>query len=409
MSSQGKTDTNNKGKAREEIAQASGSGPSAQVHPDEQGSDMGSTVSHLDLSTLSTTPPLHTVNKNIGQWLNTTQTPSGAGSPSMQNQENAMLSSDPGSMILDELSQELNTLATRPLNTRGKPGTSAPANTPQSCDHNGLRARAHSTGDANGRRLRMGPQANTMDGSVLPLPLFSKSNSSTAAGTSTSTPQAHQTSTIIDEIQLKDPGLPGKSVKSTSSPHATPQAAGVTETNLSTSLTMDVSPNPECSTGTPALAGTANSSLGLAQHVLQLHQGIPVSAAHLVVENTVGRPSALTNAVPSISSPAVAGIDGNVHGPAQDLSNLNQFVYQSATQLLVENMVSRPSSPLIIRQNAQQTADLPTVPPSTAPLEQVVNEPESVHHSPTAPLFHDFSSIGRRHSLQASTGEPPIQ
>src|SRR5580658_4274537 len=97
MSSQDKIQTDNKGKGREEIPEASGSGSSAQVHPDEQGPDKEGVVSLLDLSALSTTPPLHVANKNINQWLNNTQTPSGAGTPSLQNQENARVSSDPGS------------------------------------------------------------------------------------------------------------------------------------------------------------------------------------------------------------------------------------------------------------------------------------------------------------------------
>jgi hypothetical protein len=393
MSSRDKIQTDNKGKGREEIPEASGSGSSAQVHPDEQGPDKGGVVSLLDLSALSTTPRLHVANKNINQWLNNTQTPSGAGPPSLQNQENARVSSDPGSKILDELSQELGALAARPFNTQGKPGTSAPTNTPQPCDCNELRPRAHSTGDANGRQLRMGPQANTMDGSVLPLPLFSTSNSSAPARTSTSMPQNHQTFRPADILEYHAPELPGKSAKRTLTSQAPHQTAVVSETSLPALLTTAVISNPESSTGTPALAGTASNGISLTQNVSQLHQGTPLSAAQLL------------EIAPFIKLPALAGTAGNVHGLAQDLSKLNQHDHQSATQHLVDNLVGRPPSPPIVRQHAQHNLDLPILPPPTTHQGEFVAEPESINYNPTALPFHNFSSIGRQHSPQASTGE----
>lgn len=359
MSSQDKIQTDSKGKGGEEIPKASGSGSSAQVHPDEQGPVKGG-VSPRNLSTLSTPPPLHEANKNINKWLNNTQTPSGAGTPSIQNQENAQVSSDPSSRILEELSQELDALAERPFNTQGKPGTSAPANTPQSCNYNALRPRAQSAGDAIARRLRMGPQANTMDGSVVPPPLFSTSNSCTRAGTSTSTPQNHQTFTAADILEYNVPQLPNKSAKRTLTSHASAHAAGDTERGPSASPRTVVLLNREYATGKPALAGIADA----------------------------------------------------VHGLAQNPANLNVDAQQPAPQLLAENIVGMPPTPTI---RAQQTSHLPIIPPPTAPLVRVVTEPESFHDSSTAPFpsFHEssaapflnFSSIGRQHSLQASTGE----
>lgn len=392
MSSQDKIQTDNKGKGREETLEASGSGSSANVHPGEQGPDKGGVITFRDLTNLSMTPPQHDANKNINKWLSNTQTPSGAGTQSIQNQENAHVSSDPGSRALDELRQELGALAERPFNTHGRPGTNAPTNTPQSCDYNGPRPRAFSTGDLNGRRLRMGRQANTMDGSALPLPLFSTSNSSTPAGTSTSLPQNRQTFTTADILRHYAPWLPSRSAVRNLLFHTSHQAIGVTETSLSASPSTAVLLNPESSTATPALAGITSNGPGPAQNVSQLHHGSPLSAAQPLD-------------APFIKLRTLPGTAGNFHGLAQDLSNFNQDVHQSATEPFVDNMVRRPPSPLIVRQHAQHNLGLPILPPPTTHQGEFVAEPQSINYSPTALPFHNFSIIGHQHNPQASTGE----
>jgi hypothetical protein len=168
MSSQGKVQSNNRGKAREDLATASGSGPSPQTQADEQGSDKSSQISPTDLSKLSTAPPLDKVNNRIDKWLRTTEAPSTGGSRSTQNQENIPLLGNSDSTGQDELTKEIGALTKGLFNTQGNLGTIAPPNTPQSYDSNRLRVRAQSAGDCTGKRPHMGPQAKTMEEGDLP-------------------------------------------------------------------------------------------------------------------------------------------------------------------------------------------------------------------------------------------------
>jgi hypothetical protein len=387
MSSQDKIQTDNKGKGREETLKPSGSGSLARVHPDEQEPAKGA-VSLQNPSTLSTPPPLHQANENVSKWLTNAQKPSEAGNPSIQNQENAQLPNDSGSRILAELSQGLDTLAERSFNRKRKTGTSAPANTPQSCDFNGLRPRAQSEGDTIGRRLRMGPQANTMDGNIVLPPFLSTSSSSTRAGTSAPTPQNHQTFTAADIIKHNFPHLPSRSAIRPLRSHI---SAGGTEGGLSASPKKAVLLNLDYATGESALAGIASNA--------HPHRSNPLSTA---------QPLELA---PFISS-TLAGTVDDVDGLAPVPSNLNGDAQQPASELLAENIFGMPPTPTI---RAQQASHFPIIPPQAAPLVRVTTESESFHDNSTSPFpsFHDssvtpflnFSSIGRQHSPQASTGE----
>jgi hypothetical protein len=378
MSSQDKVQSNNRGKVREDLAAASGSGPSPQTQADEQGSDKSSQISPMDLSKLSTAPSLDKVNNRLDKWLSTSETPSTGGRPSTQNQENVPLLGDSSATSQDELTKEIDALTKGLFNTQGDPGTIAPANTPQSYDSNGLRARAQSAGDCTGKRPHMGPQTKTVEEGDLPKPLLLRSKSNTVAGASLL--KGSQFSMTPGAFEPNASEIPKKPVKHTPPPHGSAQTTSATETNISTLPTTGTASPTAPSTDIPALDGPGINNHDVLENFLEQHQGVYPPMAQFLKDNVTGKPSALTAAEPSLPPPSLAGKTVNSHGLAQ------------------------PPSPLSF-QHAQDNVHLPISGPGRTRPMGVLTELESINNSPPASRFQYFSDLGCQHSSHASIGE----
>jgi hypothetical protein len=378
MSSQDKVQSNNRGKVREDLAAAPGSGPSPQTQANEQRSDKSSQISPIDLSKLSTAPPLDKVNNRIDKWLSTTRAPSTGGSPSTQNQENVPLSGDSGATGQDELTKEIDALTKGLFNTQGNPGTIAPANTPQSYDSNGLRARAQSAGDCTGKRPHMGPQAKTMEEGDLPKPLLLRSKSNTVAEASLL--KGSQSSMTPGAFEPNASKIPREPVKHTPPPHGSAQTTSATKANISTLPTLATASPTAPSTNTPALDGPGINNHDVLENFLEQYHGVSPPMAQFLKGNVAGKPSTLTAAEPSLTPPSLAGKTINSHGLAQ------------------------PPSPLNF-QHAQDNVHLPISGPGRTRPMGVLTELESINNSPPASRFQYFSDLGCRHSSHASIGE----
>lgn len=368
MSSQDKALSNTEGKTREDLAGASGCGPLPQDNPDQQGSDKSGKMSSLDLSRLSTTPPLDEANKSIDSWLENTDTPFESGSPPIRNQENVPLSGDPGLTDPNEQTKEIEALTKGLPNRQGKSGTIAPTNTPQSRKGTGSRARAFSAGGAAGNRPHMGPQAKTMEDSDLPRPQFSNSNSGSIQGTIRSLPGESKFSITPDE---GDPN----SAERISSAHAPSNMSNITERSIPASQTRR--PTSLHSPGTPVVGSSSVNSQNLLSHLLEQHRGFHPGVTKYLVDNVAGTPSPPKRAEPSLSPLPLVGSTVNAYGLAQPPSSLT---FQDAEDVPILGSVRRH-------------------------LGELVTEPEPLNYNSSTSRFQQCSDGGFQHNPWRPTGK----
>lgn len=300
MSSPDRSRTKNKGKGVQKHTEASGSSTAANSHPDGPWPAVGNQMS-IPL-------PNQAAEKHISQWLDGTQTASKVDSPSTQNQENVKCSCGVSTTASSDSKKEYNALASRPLRNLKQPGTSAPANTPQSGDNGGHISRSLSTGDADGRRPHIGTRANTADGA--PLPICPITFFPAIPQSARFKLRTEETSVRSDDINTETPDFRSSPMGMPSSLQVLREGGNITGASSSASHTMAISAMAGCPKGTSPSEINIGDNSGIVPNSPKHNQNPhPLAAQSAPVHPTGKSPSppiSWREALHTVPSPAAS-------------------------------------------------------------------------------------------------------